>query len=153
VLSFDGPLSPEENAMARIPLALLVALAVPALARAAEPAQMKEGLWEISASVDVPGMPFKLPAQKVEHCYTKEEAGQAESAVPQQQKDCKMTENKKVGNKVTWKVVCTGKNAGTGEGEIVFAGGNAYDGWMKFDQKGQVMTTKYSAKRLGDCKK
>jgi hypothetical protein len=49
-------------------------------------------------------------------------------------------------------VVCTGKSAGKGEGEIVFTSATSYDGWMKFDSQGQVMTTKYSAKRLGDCK-
>jgi hypothetical protein len=133
---------------------VVVALAAslsPALALGAD-AQMTPGLWEISASMEVPGMPFKLPPQKVQHCYTKEELAKAESAVPQQQNDCKLVENRKVGNKLTWKVVCTGKSAGKGEGEIVFTSATAYDGWMKFDSDGQVMTTKYAARRLGDCK-
>jgi hypothetical protein len=131
-------------------LATLAVLALPAVALGAD-AGMSEGLWEISASMDVPGMPFKLPPQKVQHCYTKEELAKTDG-VPEQQKDCKMVENKKVGNKVTWKVVCTGKNKGKGEGEIVFTSATSYDGWMKFDADGQVMTTKYTAKRLGDCK-
>jgi hypothetical protein len=89
----------------------------------------------------------------VQHCYTKEDVQNAERAVPkQQQEDCKVVENKRVGNKLSWKVVCTGKSAGKGEGEIVFTSATSYDGWMKFDSQGQVMTTKYSAKRLGDCK-
>jgi hypothetical protein len=131
-------------------LATLAVLAVPAVALGAD-AGMSEGLWEISASMDVPGMPFKLPPQKVQHCYTKEELARTDG-VPEQQKDCKVVENKKVGNKVSWKVVCTGKSKGKGEGEIVFTSATSYDGWMKFDADGQVMTTKYTAKRLGDCK-
>jgi hypothetical protein len=114
---------------------------------------MKPGLWEISTSMEIPGVPFKVPPQKVQHCYTKEEVARAEGAVPsRQQEDCKVVEHRRVGNKLTWKVVCTGKSKGTGEGELVFKGADAYDGWMRFDSGGQVMTTKYSAKRLGDCK-
>jgi hypothetical protein len=129
----------------------LALLAAPAVALAAEP-QMTAGLWEISASMDMPSLPFKLPAQKVQHCYTKEEIARAESAVPQQQQDCRVEESRRVGNKLTWKVVCTGKNAGKGEGEIVFTSATSYDGWMRFDSSGAVMTTRYTAKRLGDCK-
>jgi hypothetical protein len=130
--------------------ATLAVLALPALALG-DDTKMREGLWEISTSMDMPGLPFKMPPQVVKHCYTKEELAKSEGA-PQQQKDCKMVENKRVGNKVTWKVVCTGKSAGKGEGEIVFKSATSYDGWMKFDADGQVMTTKYSAKRVGDCK-
>jgi hypothetical protein len=136
--------------MTKTMVATLALLAIPA-ARAAE-GQLTPGLWEISASMDMPNLPFKLPPQKVQHCYTQEELAKADSAVPQQQKDCKVEESKKVGNKVSWKVVCTGKNAGKGEGEIVFTSATSYDGWMKFDSNGSVMTTKYTAKRLGDCK-
>jgi hypothetical protein len=95
-------------------------------------------------------MPFKLPPQKVQHCYTKSELERPDGAVPKQ-KDCKLEQSKRAGNKLTWKMTCTGKNPGTGEGELVFKGRTEYEGWMKFDSQGQVMTTKYSAKRLGAC--
>lgn len=132
-------------------LATLTVLVLPALAHGAAP-KMSEGLWEISTSMDVPNLPFKVPPQTVRHCYTKEDVAKAEGAIPQQQGDCKMVESSKVGNKITWKVVCTGKNAGKGEGEIVFTSPTSYEGWMKFDSGGQVMSTKYTARRVGDCK-
>jgi hypothetical protein len=59
---------------------------------------------------------------------------------------------RRVGNKLAWEVVCTGNNPGTGEGEIVFTSPTSYDGSMKMDSKGQVMTMKYSGKRIGACK-
>jgi len=130
--------------------ALAVVLA-PAVALGGD-VQMSEGLWEISTSMDMPGLPFKLPPQTVTHCYTKEEIAKAESGVPEQQKNCKLADSKKVGNKLTWKVVCTGKNPGTGEGEIVFTNPTSYDGSMRMDSQGQVMTMKYSGKRTGNCK-
>ncbi len=132
-------------------LASVALLALPALALCAD-VRMKEGLWEISTSMDIPNLPFKMPPQVVKHCYTKEEVARSEGGIPEQQKDCKLVENARSGNKLRWKVVCTGKSAGKGEGEIVFTSATSYEGWMKFDTGGQAMTTKYSARRVGDCK-
>lgn len=135
------------------PLALLLAAAAATPALAADAPQMSPGMWEIVATMEMPGLPFKIPPQTVKHCYTKEELAKAESsAVPEPGKDCKLTEQKRVGNKLTWKVVCTGKSPGTGEGEIVFASSQAYDGTMKMETGGRTMTTRYAAKRVGDCK-
>jgi len=135
----------------RTTLALLAVLALPAPARADEPAPMQDGLWELSMKMDIPGLPFQLPAQTVNHCYTKKEL-QESAGVPKQSDDCKVTESKKTGNKVTWKVVCTGKNAGTGSGEMTFKSATAYEGSMSVENKGRVTTTRYEGKRLGDCK-
>jgi len=134
----------------RTTLALLAVLALPALALADEPAPMQDGLWELSMKIDIPGLPFQLPAQTVNHCYTKKEL-QESAGVPKQSDDCKVTESKKTGNKVTWKVVCTGKNAGTGSGEMIFKSATAYEGSMSVENKGRVTTTRYEGKRLGDC--
>jgi len=135
----------------RTTLALLAVVSLPVLARAEEPAPMQEGQWELSMKIEIPGLPFQLPAQTVNHCYTKKEL-QESAGVPKQSNDCKVTESKRTGNKVTWKVVCTGKNAGTGSGEMVFTSATAYEGAMKLENKGQVTTTRYEGKRLGDCK-
>jgi hypothetical protein len=129
----------------------LALLSLPALARAGEPAPMQEGLWEISMKMEIPGLPFQLPAQTATHCYTKKELDE-DSGVPKQSEDCKVTEFKRTANKITWKTVCTGKHAGNGSGEIVFDGATAYEGSMKLENRGQVTTTRYQGKRLGDCK-
>lgn len=137
--------------ISRTTLALAAILSLPTLAPAAEPSPMQEGLWELSMKVEIPGMPFQLPAQTVSHCYTKKEI-QESSGVPRQGDDCKVTEFKRSGNKVAWKVACTGKNAGTGSGEMVFNGASSYEGTMKVESKGHTTTTRYQGKRLGDCK-
>ncbi len=128
--------------------ALLAALLLPALVLAAAPA-MKEGMWEITTTTVMPDMPFQVPPVTVNHCYTKEEL-KNQNYVPQQDDKCKMTESKQSGNKFTWKVVCTGQNKGTGEGEITFKG-TSYEGKMAFKSEGMKMTSRYKAKRIGDC--
>jgi hypothetical protein len=114
--------------------------------------QMKEGLWEISTTMEMPGMPFQPPATTIKHCYTKEEVQDQKTVVPSQDKNCKISDMKTIGNKVTWKMVCTGDNAAKGEGEMTFKGDTAYSGVMKFSSEGMNMTSRYSAKRLGPCK-
>ena len=126
-------------------------LLLPATLFAAGPA-MKEGLWEITTTMDMPGMPFKMPPTTVSHCYSKEDVASKERVVPKQKDDCKMTDFRQSGNRVTWKVACRGKHASKGEGEMVFRGATAYEGSMKLDSDGMVMTTNYKAKRVGDCK-
>ena len=118
----------------------------------AAPSPMQEGLWEISTAMNMPGMPYKIPPTKVTHCYTKEELKDNKKVVPQQKNDCKITDMTNSGSKVTWKMVCTGKNASKGEGEIIYKGATAYEGSMKMETQGMVMTSKYKARRLGDCK-
>lgn len=113
---------------------------------------MQEGLWEISSTMSMPGMPYKIPPTKVTHCYTKEDLKDSRNAVPKQQGDCKVTDMKSSGNRVTWKMVCTGQSAGKGEGEIIYNGPTAYEGKMKMETQGMVMTSKYKAKRIGVCK-
>jgi hypothetical protein len=45
---------------------------------------------------------------------------------------------------------CEGAQAMSGSGEIVYAA-DTYTGVMKMDRGGQMMTMKYTGKRLGDC--
>ena len=35
--------------------------------------EMREGKWEITSSMDMPGMPTKMPPTVIQHCYTKED--------------------------------------------------------------------------------
>jgi len=113
---------------------------------------MKDGLWEIATTIEMPGLPFQPPPVTMNHCYTKEDVQDQKKVVPEPEGDCKVTSLKTTGSKVTWQIVCTGKNAAKGEGEITFKGDSAYEGAMKMDTEGMTMTSRYSAKRLGPCK-
>ena len=80
-------------------------------------------------------------------------APQGRGAVPG---NCKSSDYKSEGNKVTWSMRCEGENPMTGTGEFVYSG-DTYTGTMKMTsgRGGQpmTMTMTYSGKRLGDCTK
>ncbi|HTP66934.1 MAG TPA: DUF3617 family protein [Geobacteraceae bacterium] len=109
------------------------------------------GLWEISSTIDMPGMPHKIPPSKVTHCYTKEDM-RSNKSVPQQKGDCKLTDQNFSGNRMTWKMVCSGAHPSKSEGEITYYGATAYEGNMKMVAEGMTMNTKYKARRIGVCK-
>lgn len=126
-------------------LGLSLCFAAPALAAD----MMKPGLWETATTMEMPGMPFQPPPQTVRHCYTAQEV--REEPVPKDD-NCKVSDLKSAGNKVSWKVECKGEMAGKGEGQITYQGDSAYEGWTRMQAQGMNMTMKYKARRLGECK-
>lgn len=122
-------------------------LLLPSMAAAAE--TMKPGLWEITTSMEMPGMPFQPPPQIVRHCYTPQDV--KEELIPRDD-DCKVNDLKSSGGKVSWKMECKGEMAGKGEGEIVYQGDSAYEGKTRMQTQGITVATKYKARRIGECK-
>jgi hypothetical protein len=139
------------NATTRKAALLCAVLLLPATVQAAG-SPMQDGLWEISSTMSMPGMPYNIPPTKVTHCYTKEDLKENQRIIPKQEGDCKVTDVKYSGSRMTWKMVCSGESASKGEGEIVYKGATAYEGSMKMETQGMVMTSKYRAKRIGACK-
>jgi hypothetical protein len=106
---------------------------------------MEDGLWEITTTVDMPGMPSKSFTNTT--CLTKEKA------VPQTaESGCTIKDMKTQGNTVTWTVVC--KEA-TSTGKITYAG-STMEGFTETTVKtdGSTMTIKswMKGKRIGPCK-
>ena len=118
----------------------------------------QDGRWEVKMEMEMPGMPAGMPPMTTIQCITPEEAKDPMKSMPQGRGgrgstgNCTVSDHKVAGNKVTWNMACTGAEAMTGTGEFVYAG-DAYTGTMKMNRAGQVMTMKYSGKRLGDCTK
>ena len=113
----------------------------------------KEGLWEITTTMNMPGMPKEMMRpMKHQVCMTKQ------NAVPQQkekgEQQCKMTDQKTVGNKVFWTMTC--KNGTVSNGEIAYSK-TTFDGSQTTttSQGGKLMTVKstMSGKYLGPCTK
>ena len=107
---------------------------------------MEDGLWEITTTVDMPGMPSKSFTHT--SCLTKEKA------VPQTtESSCTLKDVKTEGNTVTWTVIC--KEA-MSKGKVTYAG-TAMDGTFETTVKsgGQTMTMKSTikGKRIGPCNK
>jgi len=146
-----GPDKKEEGMMMKMKhvLALAVMAALPAAVQAG--GGIREGMWEITSRMEMPGMPMEMPATTVKRCYTKDDVKDQKKVITRD-KDCKVTDLKSSGSKVTWKMVCTGKNAGTFTGETVFSG-DAYDSVMKMQSEGRggAMTIKAKGKRVGNC--
>jgi hypothetical protein len=99
---------------------------------------MEDGLWEITSTMEMPGMPAKSFTHS--SCLTKEKA------VPQtSQSDCTIKDVKNLGNTITWTVVCR-------EGATMSKG---MDGVIETTVKsngGKTMTMKMKGKRIGPCK-
>ena len=110
-------------------------------------------LWEITSKMEMEGMPMAMPAQTQQACLPKDK--KPDSMVPKNESsDCKMTEQKQVGNKMSFKMVCSGKDPMTGSGEIT-SSGNTYSGKMQISGKmeGESIDMKqsFSGKKLGSC--
>lgn len=144
--------------------ALVLALAAGAAAQG--PGPRRDGNWEVTMEMQMPNMPnmpagFSMPPMKTTQCITPADAADPNKSMPSRGErggrasDCKVSDYKAVGNKVTWNMVCTGPEPMTGTGEFIYAT-DSYTGTMIMNRTGaggMAMTMKYSGKRLGDCKK
>jgi Protein of unknown function (DUF3617) len=133
--------------------------------------KMKEGLYEITTSMEMSGMPgmpggmqgMKMPAMTVQHCVTKKDVeegsqkmfGQKGPRGGEMPKDCEMKDFKMDGNTASYKMICTGEHKMDMDTSITF-GGDGYKGTtkMKMDQGGQAMnmTSTFESKYKGACK-
>ena len=142
--------------MRHLRLILIAATALPLSVHAAAP-NMKEGLWETTVKMEMPGMPGGMPPQTMQRCYTKKDLEDPSKTTPSGQRDnrCKMTDYKLQGNTASWKVQCEGEGAASGTGSVTYAG-NSYTGTqtikMSHGGKPQTMTMHYTGKHLGNCK-
>lgn len=133
--------------MKKIVIAVLSSLLLPITGFAAD--TMRDGYWELVSTMEMPGMPMKMKPTKVKHCYTKEDVRDPKKTVSTD-KNCSVTDLKQSGNKITWKMKCTGKSAGEFSGETILKG-DTYDATMKMQTQGQTMNMKIKATRLGNC--
>jgi hypothetical protein len=132
--------------------ALAMIASVTAFAGDAPSSPQKPGKWQLKMTMDMPGMPIKMPPVTIETCVTEEDLKDPQKAVPTDKKsDCKVGDYTVEGNKVTWTVDCP-KQKMKGTGEMTYSD-DTYEGLMKMTVGEQEFTTKYSGKYLGACKK
>jgi len=112
----------------------------------------QDELWEVIVKMDMAGMPMAMPAQTQQICKPKG-TGKDEELVPQE-RDCRMTDVKRSGNRMTFTMVCDGKDKLTGTGDIT-SDRDSYQGTMRMqgtmDGSPVNMTQTFSGKRLGNC--
>jgi len=128
----------------------------------------RDGKWEVTTQMEMamPNMPqpMSMPPSMQTQCITKEDASDPTKAAPAPPAgrrggpppDCKITDQKIVGNTITAKMTCAGETPTNGTMEMTYSG-DTYTGTMIMDMiaRGQAMkmTMKYNGKRLGDCVK
>lgn len=126
------------------------------LAAAQAPQLYKPGpgpdeLWDVVTKMEIAGMPMQLPQQNTKVCSRKDRGG---AGLIPADKNCTVSDVKNVGNKMTFRMSCTGENAMTGSGEITQTA-DAYSGVMriKSTRKGEEMemTNTFTGKRAGTC--
>ena len=144
--------------MRTIATSLLAAIVLSGIAHAAAP-NMKEGLWEITVRMEMPGMPGGMPPQVMQQCFTRKDLEDPRRTVPSGgpgDSNCQMTDYKMQGNTATWNMACKGEGAMTGSGSITYSG-TSYAGTNRMTMteggSGQTMTMHYSGRHLGACRK
>ena len=103
-------------------------------------------LWEMTTSVAMDGM--SMPPSKSTLCIPKGDSYRPES--DRADKNCKVTDSKVAGDTVSWKVVCTGKDAMTGNGQMTKSA-STMKGLIKMTTADGAMTQTLDGKRVGSC--
>ena len=108
-------------------------------------------LWDVTMRMEIVGMPMAMPAQTSQVCLKKDR--KPDDAIPRQD-DCRVSDVKATGNKVAYKMICTGRNPMTGEGEIT-SSPTAYEGRMRIrsTKKGEEMdmVQNFKGQKVGVC--
>jgi hypothetical protein len=140
--------APRAHGLARglAPIALAAFAVAPALA------QEKGDQYEVTVKMEIKGMPMAMPARTTQLCVAKN--ARDEAFVPRKEGECSVTNSKKVGNTVTYRIQCTGKESLVGDGEITYAA-DGYTGKMHMTGTGGGqpfdMTQTYTGKKIGEC--
>ena len=103
-------------------------------------------LWEITTKMSMQGM--DMPAMTQNSCLAKGGAYKPEKS--RQQENCEITDIKVSGNKTTWKMHCSGKDAVDGNGEVTRSA-DKMNRMMKLSMKHGEMVQVISGKRIGTC--
>lgn len=153
-LQLNSLLEPTMRSM--LTAALLVLSPLPAAAAAPV---MQPGLYEISVQMVMKGMPMQMPVTTFQHCITPQDLVDGKAYISSKDnKDCKVSNLKQSGNKVSYDFACVmqghGSMVGHSSGSSHATGYDmttsgrfvpAMEGMSEFSQK-------MRAKRLGNCK-
>jgi hypothetical protein len=133
---------------------VLMSLVVLLACRTATAPDFKEGAWELTTTVQIPGMPTEMKPIVGVQCLTKKDVVPLPPQGPGQ--GCKRTNEKVTVDSVEWTVECEDEEHGRAAG-----GGRAtYNGdamtaniYMSMSHRGETREVNYkmTAKRLGPC--
>jgi hypothetical protein len=128
--------------MKSILAAAIVALGLPLATYAAD----QDELWEITTQMNMPGMPAGMGAQTSKVCQDKDPR---KHAVQGQNENCKVTDTKQSGNRVTTTVKCPDSNLVIDN--TYNAARTEFKGTMKSTGGQGDMTMAMSGRKVGSC--
>ncbi|MDH4258787.1 MAG: DUF3617 domain-containing protein [Gammaproteobacteria bacterium] len=106
-------------------------------------------LWETTSQMVMEGMPMQMPMQTQKMCAAREWT----RPPPGGDRTCVTSNFKRVGNKATWTMQCSGDMPMTGTGEMTFEGTDSYKGAIIAMAEGMAMTIRLTGKKVGTCDK
>ncbi|NDY42613.1 DUF3617 family protein [Dissulfurirhabdus thermomarina] len=139
-------ISPLAASAPAVLLAAVLAGAAPAAA-----ADMNPGLWEITARMEMEGMPVPMPAHTYTQCIREERP--VPGGGDGRDDACTMKEMKVRGDTVTWTMVCPDQGDGPTRttGRITYKG-DRFEGNVEMSEGGRVMMRqRLSGRRIGPC--
>ena len=128
----------------------IILFATVSIAFAGSVPNLQEGKWEITTTMEMPGMPMNMPPMKHTQCITKKDLV-PKSSQPGQ--ECTVIHNTVTGNTVTWTMQCSGQGGEMkGTGNITYSG-NSFKGTTKMTmpQQNMQMASHVTGQRLGPC--
>lgn len=125
----------------------LAALLAPAVGLAAD---MKPGNWEYKVTMEIPGMPFQMPAQTFKQCVTAADIQKNKQFQSQDKsKECETKNLKQSPGKASFDIAC--KDGTTGHSDYTYTGDSLTGKTAMKTGEGQVMNMSTTSKRTGDC--
>ncbi len=121
-----------------------------AVATEAKELDLKPGMWQWTTTMQMQEMGFSMPPITYSYCISEKDLIPTQSS--QESKDCKLTQNKTVGNTVMWTVECTTEGEkSVSTGKMTYKKTTA-EGKIEMTSQGMKMISTISGKRTGNCK-
>ncbi len=133
--------------MPAIVLGLLLVLGTGVGGQAAD-LNFKEGLWELTLVMEMPGMPMPMPPQTFTHCLTRDNSL---PTPPEGFQECKVSKMEVKGSRIIWEWACdTGEGPAAVGGEMEYQGDRLI-GFLRVRQEDMEVVQKLSGKWLREC--
>ncbi len=115
---------------------------------------IREGKWEITTKIEIPGMSADMPQQSFVHkeCLTKDDFVPEGSRTKGAGGNCEIKDVRTKGDTVSWTMQCnTGQGVMDGKGSITYSG-DTFEGTINTVMQGGMKMTQYlTGRRIGDC--
>jgi len=109
---------------------------------------LKEGLWQIDTTMEMTGMPHKMPGASFTQCLSKQDV------IPpvNQDNNCQIKDQKIDGNSISYNMVChQDDEVTTGSGKFSYDN-DKMTGRMEINAGGMNIITTYSGQWIGPCR-